>query len=308
MEKFLYDACIFASYLVSWYRCFTSSDKVRGNRFDMRIRIVYIFLLISVSTAFSQQVQHIDAVSLALSGSDGCYYHTWNGIRNSATLASIPGSMLGINYYNRYLIPELGSQSIFGTLRFQGTWGYSLSYFGTKAFNESTVSASYGRHIFRWLDAGITMKGHHLAVEALSGRSFSITGDMGIITRPGKGISLGLHMVNPNRSGYMNMEQDNLPAEMNLSITWNEPGDFYLAAQLHWRDYSDLFLSMGSEYRMGKTLALRAGLKVGDLLSYSYGLAFDFRKLNIALGFEQHTCLGLSSAVTMVYKFSAHDE
>ncbi len=273
----------------------------------MRNWICCILFISSIVPAFSQQVPYSDATALALSGTDLCYSGAWYGIRNPSLLALHQVSSVGINYHNRYLIPGLGSQSVYGSFPFHGWWGCSVNYFGTKALNESSFSVSYGRKIFQWLDAGITINGHRLAVEALPEESFSITGDIGLVVKPVEGVLTGIHLINPNRSGYANSGQDYLPAELNIGLAWSEAGDFYLAAQLHWQDYSDLYLSLGAECRIGKFLALRAGLKTGSVTSYSYGLAFGFKKITFSVGFEQHTCLGMSSAVTLNYKFSSHE-
>ncbi len=272
----------------------------------MRNWIIIIFFIISIVPVGAQQVYFSDATSLALSGSVIGYSGIWNSMRNPGILASLHVASLGINYHNRYLIPELGSQSIFGSLLFHGMWGYAMNYFGTKAFNESSFSISYGNRVFKWLDAGITLHGHRMEIEALTEKVYTITGDIGMIIKPDEAIRIGVHMINPNCSQYAATGEKSLPTEINLGLTYLSENEFYIASQLHWKNYNEVFLSFGAEYGFGKIVKLRAGLQVGLFTSYSYGLALNYGRVDFALGFEQHTCLGMSSAVTMLYKFAAN--
>ena len=272
----------------------------------MRNYILLIFQCFWMLPAFSQQAQNLDARGISLSGTDACYFGTWTASQNPAALALKPWMVLGINYHNRFLIPELGSQSVFGVLNFHGFWGYSLNYFGTHAFNTSSFSVAYGQKIFHWLNAGINLKGHRFAVEALKERSYGITGDVGLLFKPGNDVLIGLHLLNPNRSDFNGTEGEYIPAEVDLGIAWYRESDFYLSAQFHWLDYSEWHLSLGAEYRIVKLLAVRMGVKMGNVKSYSFGLACHQKKIGIDIGFEQHTCLGMSSAITATYNFSGN--
>lgn len=273
----------------------------------MRNIICVLLLFFFLPQLSGQSLSGNHATTLALSGTDICYSGGWYGYNNPSLLVQGEGASIGYSYYNRYLIPTLGSHSVYGTFSFFGSWGCSVNHFGTKAFNESSFTVSYGRKIFHWLDAGITMRSQHMAVEAIGGESFTVAGDIGILIKPSERIAAGIHLVNPNRSGFGNSGQDHLPAELNVGLAWTEKEDFHLAVQLHWQDYSDISLSLGAEYWLLKSLALRAGLKAGATKGYSYGLAYTLHKLTFSLGFEQHTCLGMSSAITLHYKFSAHE-
>jgi len=273
----------------------------------MRNYNIICLLLITLSfSALAQQVYNTDAIATALSGSDACYSYSWFGTRNPASLASLPVTSFGINYHNRYLISGLGSQSFFVTIASKGTWGYGIHYFGTQALNEGSFSVSYGRSIFRWLDLGIRMNGHRLSIEAFSEQSYTLSGDMGFIFKPSEDFYIGVHLVNPNRSEYFGRGYASLPSGVNAGFAYVSKQNFYLAAQLHWEDYSEIILSLGTEYWVKKSVALQTGLRVGSVISYSYGILFDYCKYSFALGFEQHTCLGMSTAVTLTYKFSTH--
>ena len=274
----------------------------------MRNIICVLLLFIFLPQLSGQSFSGNHAAALAFSGTDICYPVAWYGYNNPSLLARGEGASIGYSYYNRYLIPALGSHSVYGTFPFLGNWGYSVNYLGTKAFNESSFTVSYGRTIFRWLDAGITMRSHRMAVEAIAEESYTIAGDIGISIKPVESLSAGFHWTNPNRSGYGNSGQDYLPAELNMGIAWTEKEIFYLGTQLHWIDYSDFCLSVGTEYWIIQSLALRAGLKAGAITGYSYGLEYAFKKLTVSLGFEQHTCLGMSSAVSLHYKFYGHEK
>ena len=273
----------------------------------MRNGICILLFLFFLPQLFGQSFSGNHAAALAFSGTDISYSGAWYGQNNPSLLAQVNGTSIGYSYYNRYLIPALGSHSIYGTFPLFGNWGCSVNYFGTKAYNESSFTVSYGRKIFHWLDAGITMRSQRMSMEAIAEESYTIAGDIGIIIKPAESISAGIHLVNPNSSGYGNPGKDHLPAELSIGLAWSEKEDFYLAAEFHWVDYSDVSLSLGAEYWILRSLALRAGLKTGTITGYSYGLAYIFYKLTLSLGFEQHTCLGMSSAITLYYKFSAHE-
>jgi len=269
-------------------------------------RNIVFLLLIPVLTAYSQADDR-DAFSVALSNSAISITAPWHGKSNPALLSSLDRPAVSINYYNKYFIPELGFHSVSGSIHFRGFWGYSFSYSGNHTLNQSSVSISYGMNLFKWLDAGITLKGQYLVIEPISEERFTMNGNIGMNIRLPEGFYIGLFLLNPVHRPDESNTPETLSSETVVGVTYISESSFFLAPQLHWCGYEDLYLSFGAGYSLVPSMVLLSGFRIGSQKGYSYGVKFTLKKLEIILGSEVHNELGPSMAVSLNYYFKSGD-
>ncbi|MGD2035661.1 MAG: hypothetical protein PVF73_11425, partial [Bacteroidales bacterium] len=62
--------------------------------------------------------------------------------------------------------------------------------------------------------------------------------------------------------------------------------------------------SMGIEYLIAGPVSVRAGLKLLEKLTWSFGTGINIGKFSIDTGFEHHPLLGLSSALSVNYRIN----
>ncbi len=263
---------------------------------------LFICFLIRPVSVCSQDINLFHARKLALSGSDVTCSDTWSGLSNPAGLGMYSSFDIGINYNNRFFISELSSQVIVSTIPTEyGVISPWLSYYGSELYNESQFCLGYGKLLANWISMGVCIAYNMQTVETTSERASAITGQVGMITIPVKGLRIGVDVKNPTGSAYGRFKGEKLPSGLDLGISYSEEQNYLLALQTNWNDFKTFSCSMGAEYYIIPGLIVRAGLKFPAALSYSFGSGFIFRKLTIDLGFEQHSVLGMSSAFTIHY-------
>jgi hypothetical protein len=269
----------------------------------LRFILSFCWIVLCFGNSAAQTGILCTARSLAISGADIAGSSEWSGIDNPAGLGDYSHYYLGVSYQNRFMIPELGSQLLCGTIPTTGgTFSPVINYFGSKSLNRMNLSLAYGLSLNAWFSAGIKLGYHRVAVEATMHQASAITGDLAVIVKPLEGFALGAMLVNPTRTRYNNFSGERLPGSLQLGISYSGKNTFCIASKLNWDDFQRLICSFGAEYELYKFLSIRAGIWFPDRLSYSFGLGMSFGLFRFDLGGEQHPLLGLSSAISLSYK------
>ncbi len=270
----------------------------------MHLKItVFIYLIGIPNFANTQDVNLFDARSLGLSESVITCSDTWSGIYNPAGLGLNSSFDIALNYSNRFLLPELSTQTIVSTIPTElGNISPSYSYYGGKQYNENHLMLAYGKKLAKWLSVGINFAFHVQTIVAVNERASALTGQLGIIATPAKGLRIGLNIINPTASSYGRLKGEELASGLQVGISLSGEQSYCLAAQINYSEFEIFTYSMGAEYFPAKYLSIRTGLKFPASLSFSFGLGTNFQRFSIDFGFEQHSILGLSSAFTMAYK------
>ena len=252
---------------------------------------------------FSQDANLFDARSLGLSGSNVACSDPWSGINNPAGLGLHSSLDISINYNNRFLLSELSTQTIISTIpTVLGNISPSFSYYGGHQYNEIHMVFAFGKLLAKWLSAGINFGYYMQTIEATNKRASALTGQIGIIAIPHKGLKIGINIINPTGSAYGGFKGEEIASGLQAGISISEEQNYGLAAQINYSEFEIFHYSMGAEYFLAEYLSICAGLKFPASLSFSFGLGMEFQRLSIDFGFEQHSILGLSSAFSMGYK------
>jgi hypothetical protein len=261
------------------------------------IRIIVIYYLLPVHS-FAQTGNPNSVRAIAISKADITGSSEWSGFDNPAGLGNVTYYSIGISYFNRYMIPELGTQSLSATIpAIRGTFSPALTYFGSKVFYQLKAELAYGLALTEWLSAGIRMGYQVIHAEAVMYEASVVTGDLAIIARPAENLAIGGFLVNPARTKYNDPSLDRSPGNICIGVTYFQQDQFCLASSFDWEDFKTLNAGLGSEYALSKLISLLAGVQFPNCLSYSFGIRISCKSIRIDLGFEQHPVLGLSSAL-----------
>lgn len=246
-----------------------------------------------------------DARSSAMSGASVTQSDVWSGLNNEAGLGFYAHKNFGINCANRFMLPELTTQTLIASFPAgSGTFDGSLIFFGGKPYCEEHLSIAYGRKLFEWLGGGMGLFYHHVACEANCQHASAISGDIGFLIIPSEGFRIGIKVLNPTRSKFNNPGFASLPSGLITGVSYSEEESFTLATQIEWNDFTQLTLKMGAECLLVKCLSLSCGIRLPDIKSYSFGFGIHLKRMDINLGFEKHQCLGFSSSISWIFKLN----
>jgi hypothetical protein len=269
----------------------------------MRFILIFIWFALLFDVIHAQTGNPGSVRAIAISEADITGSSGWAGFDNPAGLGGYSDYSMSICYQNRYLIPELGTQMLCGTIpTASGTFSPVFSYFGSKAYNRTGIALAYGLALNSWLNAGIRLQYNRINVEAVMHGASAVTGDLAIIAKAGESIAIGAMLVNPTRTRYNNLSGDYIPGGFRLGASYSVEKSFCIASSLNWDDFKKLECSFGTEYKLCRLLIIRAGIRLPERLSYSFGLGMVSGSFCFDIGFEQHPLLGLSSALALTYK------
>jgi hypothetical protein len=276
----------------------------------MRFYIASIIIVVIPTVhAYPQDGSVNSARSLALSGVNVTLTECWSGLNNQAGLAFQSDKVLGINCNNRFMVSELSTQTVIANIpTAAGTLASSFSYFGGSVYHEDHLSLAFGKELLKWLSAGIGLNYHYFEVDATNRRAEALSGDIGVLLMPLDGFRIGLQVFNLTKSKYNNSDKKHLASGLKLGITYSEENNFLLGSQIDWDDHKQLNVLMGAECLLMKSLFVRFGIKLPYNTSYSFGIGTHLKHMNLDLGFEQHPCLGLSSALSWTLELDKNDK
>lgn len=270
--------------------------------------LVFLGLILSLKLNGQNLIVN-SARSVALSGITVTVTDAWSGINNQAGLAFHPNKAVAINSNNRFMVPELSSQTINASVPAGvGAMAYSFSFFGDRQYHEEHLSFAYGRVLPGWLGAGIGLNYHRSSVEVTDRHTGKVSADIGIIAIPTDGWRIGLQVNNPSRICFKNSLNEDCFSGVRFGISYSEEESFLVGSQIDWDNYKQLNVRMGAECLLMKSLFIRIGIKIPCNTSYSFGTGIQLKRMDIDLGFEQHPCLGLSSSLSWIIKLNKNEK
>lgn len=271
----------------------------------MRTYFLVFFISAANLLASAQNLQSRNARSMALSQAMIAVPDISSGASNAGALSAHSRSGIELNYQNRYMLPELGTQSLYLSLKLgKGILSPQLGYFGSAAYNQTRLSLAYGHKLAEWFFAGVNLIGTNQTIQATGETTFGAAADIGLFAKLASGFQCGLQISSP---GSEIVNSENVLSQkfgLGLGAAYKKAENFLLTAQLCWQDNQELVLAGGAEVFPLKYLALRAGFKLPSSASYSFGIGLYQNTWKMNLGFEQHQVLGLSASISLLINFT----
>lgn len=272
-----------------------------------RLKVVILTLSVTCDL-FAQRALYPDARILSLADITVVTSEKATTADNPASLGSCDETSLSFSYYNRYMIPELSTQAVSSVISLgKGAICPSLSYYGSRLYNESSAAFAYGRRLGKVLSGGIRFGFVKTHVEALWQTNWLPVGEFGFTLAPANHFLVGLQTINPWEIWAGN-NREYSPGETNAGIEYSLPENFSVMCQLSRANTGNFNFSFGTEYFLVKTLALRLGVRFPTVTSYTFGIGYWGSRLSVDLGFEQHPLLGLSSVLSVNINLKHHEK
>lgn len=223
----------------------------------------------------------------------------WAVYHNPAGIATATSGSFSFCHTNRYLIHELSRHAMAGVLPASGgAFGLAYTYTGTPEYNEQLIVLAYAHQLSDKLEAGIGFNAHSVWMPADYGQDFALTGSLGLLARPVKQLSVGLHLVNLANAHYQKYNFEAPPTFFRGGLTW-QSGPLLAATSVMIQKHGNTELSMGTEFQAVRNLAVRLGVSSSEAMSLTFGLGYSDTRWSADLAFMRHPLLGFSSMFSL---------
>ncbi|MFH0842430.1 MAG: hypothetical protein V1903_07400 [Bacteroidota bacterium] len=222
----------------------------------------------------------------------------WASFCNQALLAANRSLLAGINYENKFSISELGTRTA-GLIIPAGTasLGIAYSHFGYNHFRTELAGLGCGMALSENINAGIQID---YIAEKTSGEysdRHCLTFEAGLLVSPKENIHIGIHLFNPVPNS---LRRSFLPTAIRAGAGIELNRVLIAGAEAEMSSGEKLILRTGFEYRVLEKLQLRGGFS-SENTSFSFGLGYLLKSLQLNLAFATHERLGITSSASLVF-------
>jgi hypothetical protein len=223
----------------------------------------------------------------------------WPSFSNQALLAFNTSYIAGINYENRFNMWELGTRTA-GLVIPAGktSIGACYSHFGYSDFRRSMAGLACGMQLGKNFAAGIQID---YFLEKTSGdydNYQSVTYEAGLFFKPSEKVNIGLHIFNPVPNS---LRKAMMPSSIRAGAGIVLSKVLFAGAEAEMSPGGKLIVRTGFEYEAVKKLRLRGGFS-SENTSFTFGLGYLLKSLQIDLSFATHEKLGITSSVSLIFK------
>jgi hypothetical protein len=259
------------------------------------------FAIIFFSTASAGQSWLLPAGAAETGMNHSCIMKPgfWSAFQNQALLPYSKSFSCGINYENRFNISELGTRSAALIVPVgKAGLGAVYSHFGYHDLRRHTAGIACGLKLSEKISAGVQ-------IDYLAERTYgeyndreSLTFETGIYAVPTDKIRLGIHFYNPVPGSLRkNFLQSSIRAGAGILLSRS----LFAGTEVEMETGSEPLIRMGIEYEAIKDFRIRGGFS-SENNSFSLGIGYVMKLIQIDLGFATHELLGVTSSVSIIFK------
>lgn len=223
----------------------------------------------------------------------------WSSFHNQATLAYNNSFSVGFNYENRFNIKEMGTRSA-GLIFPAGKTSVAAIYsqFGYSDFSREMTGLACGLKLSNKLSAGIQVDYFSEKTSTEYNNIQSVTCEAGLLIITSEYTRLGIHIFNPVPNS---IRKTFLPTSLRIGAGTNLNKLLFAGIEAEMSTGRKLIVRTGFEYEAAKKLWLRGGFCT-DNNSFSFGLGFLVKIMQMDIGFVTHEKLGVTSSVSLKFK------
>jgi hypothetical protein len=223
----------------------------------------------------------------------------WSSFHNQATLAYNNSLSFGFNYENRFNISELGTRSL-GLIIPAGkaSLGAFYSHFGYSDFKRDMTGLACGMKLSNKISAGLQVDYFSERTPGEYDNNQSVTCEAGLLITPSENSRFGIHIFNPVPNS---LRKTFLPMSLRIGAGTYLNKSLFAGVEAEMSSGSKLIIRTGFEYEAAKKLWLRGGFST-DNNSFSFGLGWLVKIMQMDVGFVTHERLEVTSSVSLIFK------
>lgn len=227
----------------------------------------------------------------------------WAVFNNQAGLVWTDGWNAGLFAENRFLIREICFEgAAISWAGRPGAFGFALSYYGFRIYNEFKVGIGYSRKFGRWFSAGIQFNYLRVQIAEGYGSRGVVSCEIGLMYRPDGRWTIGMQVCNPIPVKLSGTPGDRLPVFFRLGAGYDVSGKVLILVEGEKDLENPLIIRSGVEVRLARSVYARVGMYTVPF-TVTGGFGFSLEKLVVDVAVKYHMTLGFSPAISIGYHF-----
>ena len=280
--------------------------RIKVNNKILAMRRSFVCLLVGmfsyVTSYGADNLRVPDVRSIGMGGNVG----TRSASFNPALLALEEEKSIRLNYFNKYLLKELGTLS--GSFYYPNSFlslGFDISAFGYEAYREMMFRFSMGKRLGNRWALGVGFHYSFLQTEVLESTKARLSVDLGLTYSPFDKLLIGVFMINmPSISlGDKTIDIEDFSYYLTqISFQWEIINNLLIVGSAGTDSERIWIGNIGLEYTLFDAFFFRAGMRT-DPLSPSLGVGYLFSAFAIDAATIYHPVLGMSVGVGLSFTF-----
>jgi len=176
--------------------------------------------------------------------------------------------------------------------------GLSWSTIGFDLYRENQLTLGVGMLLSDKFAIGIGLDYLNTRFRSDYGQSHKGLASLGLLFNFTPKLRVGVEISNVNRARLL--ESEYLPVGIKMGVDYEFSKIFFLGVQLNKQIRYPPSLHLGMEYKVGEELVLRLGIASAPW-SYSFGLAYQFKNIQLGLSSSFHPVLGITPGLSLGY-------
>ncbi len=263
-----------------------------------------VFTIVSKKTGFAQSSLSMEGSrAAAMGGIQSPMKDVYSAFGNQAGLAHIDQITIGAFFENRFAVQKLSRSGLTAAFPTKfGTFAFAGSFYGYSMYNETLLGLAYGRSLVpQYLSIGMKMNYYQLQLGDDFGSKHTVTAEVGLMSSPIDGLTIGLHFDNPIPQSISEYPEENLPSRIKFGAAYRFEKIVLLALEADKQlDQEETNLKAGLEFEFLKRFYLRTGISSYPA-QFSFGLGFKWTDFRADIAFLRHETLGYSPKFGLSY-------
>lgn len=225
---------------------------------------------------------------------------------NPALIAFEEGRRVGVDYFNRYGLKELGTMS--GNFCLPNRFipaNIGFSSFGYDGYRESLFRLALAKPLSAKWALGISVQYAFLQTELFEEQPSKLSTDVGVTYSPVENVLIGLLIMNLPSVALKDkdIEVESFDAYlMQIGFQWKYIDGVLITATLGSNEEHPAIPAFGLEYEPFDNFSIRGGVG-GMPFVPSFGVGYGFSRFTVDVAAVYHSVLGFSSGVGLQFSF-----
>lgn len=266
-------------------------------------KCIFIFEIISLFSLGATNTLRISDMRSGAMGGNGV---TLSYLFNPAMLEFSTGSVLSIDYFNRYAIKELGT--IQGGFQYPNSYlstGVQIVSFGYEQYRENLARVAFSKRLNAQWVLGISFQYAWIQSGLYEESPSRLSTDIGMVYSPVENllIAVSIRDLPSIRLSVKDRSINNFQSyNVDFGIHWYVLNNLLITGYVGIEENIQVQGGFGMEYYVWDYFALRGGIQAHPFLP-SFGAGFRWQRFGVDVMAIWHTTLGISSGIGLSYSF-----